>query len=69
MLRKMPGGNEGLQMLFDRVAVCTGHLDHLAYCQPSVLFRELEDLYRKCWQFRCQDLFTLYLGLEALLLF
>ena len=44
VLCEMRGRDEGLQMLFDRVAVCTGHLHYLPDCQPSVQNRSTQKI-------------------------
>ena len=47
VLCEMLGRDERLQVFFDRVAVCTRHLDHLAYCQPSVQNRSTQKIIQK----------------------
>jgi hypothetical protein len=46
----VPCFGQGFQMIFDRVAVCAGHLRRLADGDAPVLAAQLQNLYRELGQ-------------------
>ena len=50
VLDKMTGRHQHLQMLLHRIAVCARHIHDLAFGNPPMRFRQLENLHRKFGQ-------------------